>query len=160
MCIRDRYSLVFCIYIKLPLYYLGDSAYPTSRTLIKPYLNPEDPRKRLFNRKLSGIRTIATENSIGILKQRLAKALSTRQAYMFFFPQGFRSSAVEFGPRYTMPSKLLLGPSASTTTSSTLENLTQTGQWKKKKKIPTLTKIFPMSMMLLPEFREKSIATG
>ena len=57
---------------------IGDSAYPISRTLVKPYLNPEEGRKRLFNRRLSGIRTIATENSIGILKQRYGESKSKK----------------------------------------------------------------------------------
>jgi DDE superfamily endonuclease len=51
----------------------GDSAYPISDTLIKPYTNQEalgDERKRLFNSRLSGLRTEMTENVFGIWKQR------------------------------------------------------------------------------------------
>jgi hypothetical protein len=46
---------------------VGDSAYPLSRTLLKPYPNPRgqgpdgrnlqlDPRKRAFNKALCGLR--------------------------------------------------------------------------------------------------------
>jgi hypothetical protein len=49
---------------------LGDSAYPISPQLMKPYFRPEDPQKRRFNHKLSAIRTICTENVIGLWKRR------------------------------------------------------------------------------------------
>ncbi len=48
---------------------LGDSAYPISRTLVKPYKNPTGNQVP-FNRALSGARTHLTENTIGILKRR------------------------------------------------------------------------------------------
>ena len=37
---------------------------------MKPYTRPQDPKHRRFNAKLSGIRTICTENLIGIWKRR------------------------------------------------------------------------------------------
>ena len=46
----------------------GDSAYPISRVLVKPYPPAEtrhSRRKRIFNKKLSGIRTCVTENIFG-----------------------------------------------------------------------------------------------
>ncbi len=46
----------------------GDSAYPLSEVLIKPYSNAEsldDPRKALFNHRLSGARSEMTENLFG-----------------------------------------------------------------------------------------------
>ena len=45
-----------------------DSAFPISTTAIKGYLNPTEPRKKAFNRALSGLRTVCTENVIGDLK--------------------------------------------------------------------------------------------
>jgi hypothetical protein len=55
-------------------YYLaGDSAYPGSDTLVKPYPNQEairNPRKRLFNSRLCGLRTEMSENVFGIWKGR------------------------------------------------------------------------------------------
>ena len=47
----------------------GDSAYPISENLIKPYSTGEaagDRRKRLFNRRLSGLRTVMSENVYGV----------------------------------------------------------------------------------------------
>jgi hypothetical protein len=61
--------------------FLGDSAYPISRVLMKPYVQPCNREQTNFNRKLSGIRTICTENTIGLLKQRfpcLRKGLGTK----------------------------------------------------------------------------------
>ena len=49
---------------------VADSAYPISKWLIKPYYRPQDPNKRRFNKALSGIRTICTENTVGIWKRR------------------------------------------------------------------------------------------
>jgi hypothetical protein len=37
---------------------------------MKPYLRPEQPRERRFNYKLSAIRTLMTENVIGLWKRR------------------------------------------------------------------------------------------
>ncbi len=48
----------------------GDSAYPISRTLMKPYHQPQEQNKKFFNKKLSGIRTECTENLIGLWKRR------------------------------------------------------------------------------------------
>jgi hypothetical protein len=51
----------------------GDSGYPISEVLITPYRNAEaagDPTKRLFNQRLSGLRTVCTENIFGIWKRR------------------------------------------------------------------------------------------
>ena len=51
----------------------GDSAYPISGVLIKPYTNEEaltNERKRLFNARLSGLRTVMSENVFGIWKKR------------------------------------------------------------------------------------------
>ena len=47
-----------------------DSAFPISTTAMKGYLHPTDPRKKAFNRALSGLRTVCTENVIGDLKNR------------------------------------------------------------------------------------------
>lgn len=60
----------------------GDSGYPISEVLIKPYSNNEadgDRRKRIFNRKLSGARTVMSENIYGVWKRRfpIIKALRT-----------------------------------------------------------------------------------
>jgi hypothetical protein len=51
----------------------GDSAYPISPVLMKPFSNAEaanDNDKRLFNQRLSGLRTVMTENVYGVLKRR------------------------------------------------------------------------------------------
>ena len=51
----------------------GDSAFPISDVLVKPYSTRDamdDRRKRLFNIRLSGLRTVMTENVYGIWKQR------------------------------------------------------------------------------------------
>ena len=48
----------------------GDSAYPISPKLLKPYFRPVDPQKKRFNHLLSGIRTVCTENVIALLKLR------------------------------------------------------------------------------------------
>ena len=50
----------------------GDSGYPISEVLIKPYTTDEagrDPVKRLFNRRLSGLRTVMSENIFGVWKR-------------------------------------------------------------------------------------------
>ena len=47
----------------------GDSAYPISAKLIKPFHNPDQNQAR-FNAKLNGMRTIMTENVYSHLKQR------------------------------------------------------------------------------------------
>lgn len=48
----------------------GDSAYPISTTLLKPYHRPDSQKHRRFNKNLSGIRTICTEDIIGVVKAR------------------------------------------------------------------------------------------
>ena len=48
----------------------ADSAYPLSRHLMKPFLNPQSQKETTFNKKLSALRTVMTENIIGILKNR------------------------------------------------------------------------------------------
>jgi DDE superfamily endonuclease len=66
-------------------YYLaGDSAYPISDVLVKPYPNQEairDQRKRLFNSRLCGLRTEMSENVFGIWKQRFPCLRSLRCHY-------------------------------------------------------------------------------
>ena len=52
---------------------VGDSGYPISEVLIKPYSTQEagqDRRKRLFNRRLSGARTVMSECIYGVWKRR------------------------------------------------------------------------------------------
>ena len=56
--------------------------YPISEVLIKPFSTAEaanDPRKRTFNRRLSGLRTVMTENIFGMWKRKfpILKALRT-----------------------------------------------------------------------------------
>jgi DDE superfamily endonuclease len=58
----ERYDGQFCV--------AADSAFPISTTLIKPYPRPTCPRKKKFNKCLSGLRTVATENIIGMWKNR------------------------------------------------------------------------------------------
>lgn len=51
----------------------GDSAYPISDVLMKPYSNQEarhSPRKRLFNTRFCGLRTVMSENVYGVWKSR------------------------------------------------------------------------------------------
>jgi hypothetical protein len=51
----------------------GDSGYPISDVLIKPYTTQEslqDATKRLFNQRLSGLRTVQSENIFGIWKSK------------------------------------------------------------------------------------------
>ena len=60
----------------------GDSGYPISEVLIKPFTTAEaanDPRKRLFNRRHSGLRTVMTENIFGVWKRKfpILKGLRT-----------------------------------------------------------------------------------
>jgi hypothetical protein len=54
-----------------PFLIAGDSVYPISPVLMKPYSNREaadDPQKCLFNERLSSIRTVKTENVFGRVK--------------------------------------------------------------------------------------------
>ena len=48
----------------------GDSAYPLSKSLIKPFSAPTTRTEGRFNGKLSGLRTVMTENVYGRLKAR------------------------------------------------------------------------------------------
>jgi len=49
---------------------VGDSAYPISRTLIKPFKDTPTRQHRHFNKALTALRTVCTENLIGIWKRR------------------------------------------------------------------------------------------
>ena len=60
----------------------GDSGYPKSEVLIKPYATAEAAncrRKTLFNRRISGLRTVMSENIYGVWKRRfpILKAMRT-----------------------------------------------------------------------------------
>ena len=47
---------------------VADTAYPLGRNLMKPFTENEaqrDPRKKLFNKRLSSARTVLTENLFG-----------------------------------------------------------------------------------------------
>ena len=64
----------------------GDSGYPLSRLLIVPFSTREsenDADKRLFNRKLSSLRTMCSENIYGILKRRWPILKDLRYPYEF-----------------------------------------------------------------------------
>jgi hypothetical protein len=62
----------------------GDSGYPISDVLIKPYPNREalvDPRKAEFNTRHSRIRTVSTENIFGIVKKKFPILKTLRAHY-------------------------------------------------------------------------------
>ena len=61
-----------------PFYLAGDAGYPLSPTLIKPYANPVGQRQQLFNIRLSGARTVMTENIYGIWKRRFPMLTNMR----------------------------------------------------------------------------------
>ena len=64
----------------------GDSGYPISEVLIKPYTTAEaanDPRKRLFNRRHSGLRTVMTENIYGMWKRKFPILKGLRTDFSF-----------------------------------------------------------------------------
>ena len=47
---------------------VADTAYPLGRSLMKPFTENDaqrDPRKKLFNKRLSSARTVLTENLFG-----------------------------------------------------------------------------------------------
>jgi hypothetical protein len=59
----------------------GDSGYSISENLMTPYRTAEalaNPRRRLFNKRLSGLRTVCTENIFGILKRRWPRLTQLR----------------------------------------------------------------------------------
>ena len=62
----------------------GDSGYPISENLVKPYTTAEsanDPQKRLFNRRLSGARTMMSECLFGVWKARFPILKNLRTAF-------------------------------------------------------------------------------
>ena len=62
----------------------GDTGYPISDTLVKPYPTNEsshDRRKRLFNRRLSGLRTVMSECLFGSWKRRFPIIKNLRTHY-------------------------------------------------------------------------------
>ena len=62
-------------------YIAGDSGYPISEVLMKPYSTAEagrERRKRLFNKRLSGLRTVMSENLYGVWKRRFPVLKSLR----------------------------------------------------------------------------------
>jgi hypothetical protein len=62
----------------------GDSGYPISENLMKPYPTNEssqDRRKRLFNRRISGLRTMMSECLFGVLKKRFPILKNLRTDY-------------------------------------------------------------------------------
>ena len=64
----------------------GDSGYPISENLVKPYSTQEsanDPRKRLFNRRLSGLRTMMSECLYGVWKARFPILKNLRTDFVF-----------------------------------------------------------------------------
>jgi hypothetical protein len=68
-----RHSFARDEVMKRRYYLAGDSAYPISDHLIKPYsVNKalRDPRRRLFNTRLCGLRTEMSENVYGMWKRR------------------------------------------------------------------------------------------
>lgn len=63
----------------------GDSAFPISDVLIKPYTRAETDgnlRRVRFNSKLSGIRTVMTENLFAVVKRRFPWIKNMRPDYM------------------------------------------------------------------------------
>ena len=63
----------------------GDSGYPISEVLIKPFnINEasQDKRKRIFNRKLSGLRTVMSENIFAVWKRRFPVIKSLRSDFL------------------------------------------------------------------------------
>ena len=63
----------------------GDSGYPISEVLIKPFnINEasQDKRKRIFNKKLSGLRTVMSENIFAVWKRRFPVIKSLRSDFL------------------------------------------------------------------------------
>ena len=62
----------------------GDSGYPISEVLIKPFnINEasQDKRKRIFNKRHSGLRTVMTENIFAVWKRRFPVIKSLRSDF-------------------------------------------------------------------------------
>ena len=67
-------------------YCAGDSGYPISEVLIKPYSTAEaanSRRKRIFNSRLSGLRTRMSENLYGVWKKRFPILRALRSGVVF-----------------------------------------------------------------------------
>lgn len=63
----------------------GDSGYPISEVLIKPFNIKEasqDRRKRIFNTRLSGLRTVMSENIFAVWKRRFPVIKSLRSDFL------------------------------------------------------------------------------
>ena len=80
-----------------------DSAFPISTTAIKGYLRPMEPRKKAFNKALSGLRTVCTENVIGDLKNRCPGIVNYQTHSLPFVSEASREVAnlageVKWGP--------------------------------------------------------------
>jgi hypothetical protein len=70
-------------------YIAGDSAYPISPVLMKPYSNREaqaDPLSRLFNARLSALRTVMSENVFARLVKIVGSDMSSLP-----FPKNYTS---------------------------------------------------------------------
>jgi hypothetical protein len=81
------YSTVRRYLETIPGYFLlaADSAYPISPVVMKPYTNREageDDTKRLFNFRLSALRTVMSENVFGIWKRRFPVLRMLRAFYL------------------------------------------------------------------------------
>ena len=79
--VTDKFNLVY-LETQRCFFVAGDSGYPISEVLIKPFPTEEtvnNRRKALFNRRQSGLRTVMTEN-IGILKRRFPILKSMRMS--------------------------------------------------------------------------------
>jgi hypothetical protein len=63
----------------------GDSGYPIREVLIKPFninVASQDKRKRIFNKKLSGLRTVMSENIFAVWKRRFPVIKSLRSDFL------------------------------------------------------------------------------
>ena len=62
----------------------GDSGYPISEVLIKPYSTAEagnNRRKRIFNSKLSGLRTVMSENRVWYMEEKISYFEGTKNTF-------------------------------------------------------------------------------